>query len=152
MDADCLIKLTKSQLKELVCTNLTVVIPQIVKEEVVDNANDQPDAIIIKDNLDKNLIRVKKQKISYQKGEYAVYALFQQGNFDAICSDDKRFIKRLQVFNIPFITPAVFIPILLRDGKLKKKDATERLESLSPFISNEEYNIIKIILENWRVK
>jgi hypothetical protein len=152
MDADCLIKLTKSKLKELVCMNFTVVIPKIVKVEVIDNAHEQPDAIIIKENLEKKLITVNKQEFTSPKGEYAVFAIFQQGNYDAACSDDKRFIKRLEFFNIPYITPSVFIAILLRNGKLTKKDATEKLESLSPFISNEEYNVTKIILENWRDK
>jgi hypothetical protein len=50
MDADCLIKLTKAKLKEIVCNNFSVFIPQAVENEVVDNAGEHPDAIIIKKN------------------------------------------------------------------------------------------------------
>ncbi len=91
MDADCLIKLTKSRLKELVCKNFNVVIPQIVKEEVLDNAHMYPDALAISENLEKKLLSVYKLSTSLKKGEDAVFIIFQKGNFDAICSDDKRF-------------------------------------------------------------
>jgi hypothetical protein len=49
MDADCLIKLTKAGLKELVCRQDTVVIPNIVKYEVVDagKAKDCDDAYVV---------------------------------------------------------------------------------------------------------
>ena len=45
MDADCLIKLTKAGLKELVCKAFAVSIPRRVKEEVVDSgrAKDLPE-------------------------------------------------------------------------------------------------------------
>ncbi len=52
MDADCLIKRTKSNLKELVCRNFSVVVPQLVKGEVADNAFGHPDAQIITENRD----------------------------------------------------------------------------------------------------
>lgn len=151
MDADCLIKLTKSKLKELECKNFSVIIPQRVKEEVVDNAPGHLDATVIKKNLDKNLLTVNKFPSSLKKGEEAVFTIFQQGEYDAICSDDKRFIKKLRLIDIPYITPAVFIAVLLRTGKLTINEAQERLDSLSPFISDDEYYIIKLILENWRV-
>lgn len=152
MDADCLIKLTKAKLKELVCKNFTVIIPQIVKEEVIDNAQGYPDASVIEKNLGKDLLTVNKPVSSSKKGEDAIFTIYQGGEFDAICSDDKRFIKRLRLFDIPYITPSVFIAILLRSGKLTILEAGKKLDSLSPFISDDEYNTIKLILENWRVQ
>lgn len=152
MDTDCLIKLTKSKLKELVCRNFSVVIPQVVKEEVVDNAREYPDSMIIKENIEKSLLTINKMQSSAQKGEDAVFAIFQQGKFDAVCSDDKRFIKRLRLFDIPYITPSVFIAILLKKGKLTIKEAHKKLDSLSPFVSEDEYNVVKLVLENWRTQ
>ena len=149
MDADCLIKLTKSGLKELVCKNFSVVIPQLVKEETVDNAHVHPDAMVIKKNLEKKLITLDKLSSSFKKGEDAIFTVFQQGKYDGICSDDKRFIKRLRFFNIPYITPAVFIALLLRNDKITIKEAKEKLNSLSSFVSDEENSGIKTILENW---
>lgn len=151
MDADCLIKLTKSKLKELVCKNFSVVIPMLVKEEIIDNTKEHPDAVIIKENLQKGCLKLDQGSSSFKKGEDAVFAVFQQGKFDAICTDDKRFIKKLRLFDIPYITPVVFIAILLRSGKLTIMDARKRLEALSPFVSDDEYNAIKLILDNWRV-
>ena len=104
MDADCLIKLTKSNLKELICVNFSVIIPQIVKEEIVDNAKGHPDASVIQKNLERKLITLHKPPSSFKKGEDAIFAIFQQRDYDAIGSDDKRFIKRLRFFNIPYMT------------------------------------------------
>jgi len=151
MDTDCLIKLTKSKLKELVCSNFSVIIPQVVKEEVIDNAEEHPDAMIIKGNIETGLLSINKKQSSAQKGEDAVFTIFQQGKFDAVCSDDKRFIKRLRLFDIPYITPSVFIAILLKKGKLTIKEAHKKLDSLSPFVSEDEYNAIKLVLDNWRI-
>lgn len=152
MDTDCLIKLTKSTLKELVCGNFSVIIPQIVKEEVVDNAKGHPDAAIIKGNIETGLLTINKMRSSAQKGEDAVFAIFHQGKFDAVCSDDKRFIKRLRLFDIPYITPSVFIAILLKKGKLTIKEAHKKLDSLSPFVSEDEYYAVKLVLKNWRTQ
>ena len=152
MDADCLIKLTKSKLKELVCKNFSVSVPQVVKEEVVDNAEKHPDALIIKKNIESKLLTLNKMSLSAQKGEDALFATFQHGKFGAICSDDKRFLKRLQLFDIPYITPSVFINILLKDGEIILEEAYEKLDLLSPFISDDEYNAVKLVLEKWRMQ
>lgn len=149
MDADCLIKLTKSKLKELVCHNFSVAIPQVVGEEITYNAHEHLDAVIISENIENKLITVNTMPFLSKKGEDAIFSIFQQGGYDAICSDDKRFIKRLRFFNIPYITPAVFIALLLRGHKLTGGEAQKKLDCLSSFISDEEYNVIKAILENW---
>tara|TARA_B100000315_G_C14514751_1_gene558652 strand:+ start:207 stop:779 length:573 start_codon:yes stop_codon:yes gene_type:complete len=150
MDSDCLIKLTKARLKELVCKNFDIFIPQTVKREVIDNAAGYPDAEAIKENLEKGLVTLAKQKKTAVKGEDAVYEVFKEGPFDAICSDDKRFIKRLRFFDIPYITPSVFIGILIKKREITLKEAHKKLIALSLFISDDEYNAVKIILENWR--
>ena len=150
MDTDCLIKLTKSKLKELVCSNFSVIIPQAVKKEVIDNAGRHPDSIVVEENIANKLLTVDKMKTPSEKGEDAVFAVFQKGKYDAICSDDKRFIKRLRMIDIPYITPAVFIAILLKNGKMTLKEANEKLELLSPFVSEDEYYAVKLVLDNWR--
>lgn len=152
MDADCLIKLTKSALKELVCDNFSVVIPQAVKEEVIDDAGRYPDATIIQKNIDSGLLTMSKAQAPAEKGEEAVLGTFQRGKFDAVCSDDKRFIKRLRLFEIPYITPCVFIAILLKKGKLTVREARKRLDVLSPYVSEDEYSAVKLVLDNWRIQ
>ena len=152
MDADCLIKLTKSRLKETVCKNFSVVIPMYVKQEVVDNAGERPDSVIIGENIEKQLLSVDKSVTVAAKGEDAALSLYQQGGFDAVCSDDKKFIRKLRLLDVPYITPSVFIVILLKDGTLTVGSAMERLEDLSPFVSDDEYQTVKLVLENWRLQ
>ncbi len=152
MDADCLIKLAKSRLKEMVCKYFSVVIPFLVRNEVLDNAGDLPDAVIIRENINKKLLLVSKESMSSVKGEDAVLSLYRQGKFDAVCSDDKKFIKKLRLLDIPYITPSVFIVILLKEGILTVKGATERLDDLSLFVSDDEYHTVKLVLENWRLQ
>jgi hypothetical protein len=79
-------------------------------------------------------------------------SLYRQSKFDAVCSDDKKFIKKLRLLDIPYITPSVFIVILLKERILTVKDANERLDDLSPFISDDEYHTVKLVLENWRLQ
>jgi len=152
LDADCLIKLTKSRLKETVCKNFSVVIPMYVKQEVVDNAGERPDSVIIGENIEKQLLSVDKSVTVAAKGEDAALSLYQQGGFDAVCSDDKKFIRKLRLLDVPYITPSVFIVILLKDGTLTVGSAMERLEDLSPFVSDDEYQTVKLVLENWRLQ
>ena len=61
MDADCLIKLTKSGLKEPICRTEKVIIPRGVKHEVVDAGRnkDYPDAGIVE--VIPILVAVEKQ-------------------------------------------------------------------------------------------
>jgi rRNA-processing protein FCF1 len=150
MDADCLIKFTRTGLKETVCTHLSVVIPQVVKREVVDLGKNHPDSIVIKDNLDKGLLSLSSVETRKAKGEEAALTIFQKGGSDAILSDDKRFIRLLRALDVPYLTPAVCIVILLKQGKINLQDALEKLELLSHFISSDEYNTVKWALDTWR--
>ena len=150
MDSDCLIKLVKSSLKEIVLRSFAVEIPPLVKKEVVDDSTKQPDAVIVKNNLEKKLLTVSRPTRAASKGEEAVFDVFQSGQYDAICTDDKRFIKRLRLFDLPYLTPAVLIAVMLRQGKITAKEAQEKLESLAPLISDEEYLTMKRFFANWR--
>jgi hypothetical protein len=69
-------------------------------------------------------------------------AIFQSGGFDAVCSDDKRFIRLLRALGIPHITPAVCVFLLLKQGKINLADAVEKLELLRPFIRSDEYHTV----------
>lgn len=148
MDADCLIKLTKAKLKEKVCSSFAVIIPQRVKEEVVDQGKSHPDSVMVRENLDKGRLTISRAGGVEQKGEEAVLAVFRQGGFEAVCSDDKKFIKKLRLFDVPYLTPAVFIPVMMKKGMLEGKEAHERLKALSPFISEDEYSIVKLKLDS----
>ncbi len=130
----------------------SVSIPEAVKEEVVDDAGEYPDAVIIRRNIGEGLLKVSSIHASEEKGEEAVLTVFKKGKFDAVCSDDKRFIKRLRLFEIPYITPVVFIAILLKKGKLPIREAHKKLDLLSPYVSEAEYDTVKLVLDNWRLQ
>lgn len=155
MDADCLIKLTKAGLKEDACNSFDVTIPHLVKEEIVDRgkAKNLPDAFVIESNIIKKLILVdKKRDQAIDVGEKEAVALFQNGGYEAIGSDDRRFIKQLRLFSIPYITPAVFIALMLKQGDITHAYAEERLLALSAYISENEYFAVKSFIEKWRSK
>ena len=147
-----MIKLVKSSLKEPVCANFSVMIPQLVYKEIIEDGKEHPDAVVVRNNLERKLLTRSKQEVQVGKGEEAVYAVFQKGNYDAICSDDKRFTKRLRLFDIPYLTPAVLIALLLKKQKITVEEALNKLESLSPMISDEEYSTVKVVLETWRIE
>jgi rRNA-processing protein FCF1 len=149
MDSDCLIKLAKSGLKEIICKNFQITIPAIVKYETVEQGRGHPDAEIIDENIRKGLIRVKETPHT-EKGEDAVYFLFQNEKYSAICSDDRKFIRRLKIFDVPYITPAVLIAVLLKKKKITRTTSLQMLEKIRPFISDEEYSIVRIFIDTWR--
>jgi hypothetical protein len=149
MDADCLIKLTKAGLKERVCEVFSLCIPHRVKEEVVDNGKVKqlPDAVMIDENIARGRIKVfasrGKNKID---GEQEAVALFRNGGFDAIGSDDKQFIRQLKLFGIPYFTPATCIAIMYKQGTMKSIDALKGLDDLAPHISESEYHTVKLFI------
>jgi len=147
MDADCLIKLTKAKLKETVCSSFAVVIPREVKREVVDEGRGHPDATVAAENLRRRLLRVSPRKTSERKGEEAALSLFRRGKYDAICTDDKRFVRRLRALDVPYITPAVFVLLLVQSKQLAHDEACIRLDELAPFVSQDEYAFVKVKLD-----
>ncbi|MBN2033052.1 MAG: hypothetical protein JW836_07235, partial [Deltaproteobacteria bacterium] len=102
-------------------------------------------------NIGKGLLRVDDRAVGNVKGEESVVVLYQTGGFDAICSDDKRFIKKLKLLGIPYMTPAVFVAVLLQDKRLTKPEAEEKLDALSPFISSDEHLTVQLFIQNWRM-
>ena len=153
MDADCLIKLTKAGLKEEVCNAFTITIPRRVEEEVVDQGKrkDLPDAFVIERNISAGLLAVRSAGGSKATiGEKEAILLYQQGGFEAIASDDRRFVRQLRAFDIPYLTPAVVLAVMVKKNIMKVSDALQRLEALSPYISENEYYAVKLALEAWR--
>ncbi len=153
MDADCLIKLTKAGLKEEVCKAFAVTIPQRVKEEVVEQGKrkDLPDALVIERNISAGLVTVRSAgggKTSL--GEKEAILLYQKGGYDAIASDDRRFVRQLRTFDVPYLTPAVIVVLMVKNNILKVPDALLRLDALSHYISESEYYSVKLALEAWR--
>jgi rRNA-processing protein FCF1 len=139
MDADCLIKLTKAGLKEQVCEAWKVVIPAIVRRETTEQAPRMPDAARIKQNIADGRIAVNETRVGAAKGEEAALRLYQAGGFDAVASDDARFIRQLRGLGVPYAVPAVIVVRLCRDGSMAMDRALEALASLRPHISPDQH-------------
>jgi len=152
MDTDCLIKLTKAGLKEMVCRNFTIFVPPAVKHEALETADRHPDAEVIKKNILAGLINVRSEsKQAAESGEDAIMDALSAGSYETVCSDDKKFIRRMRVMGVPYVTPAVFLPLLVERTVLTVEEAYERLDTLSSFISDEETHTVRLFLERWGV-
>ncbi|MBM3789673.1 MAG: hypothetical protein FJW35_04890 [Acidobacteria bacterium] len=150
MDSDCLIKLAKAGLKETVCSGFTVVIPQLVKKEVVDNGRAHPESAVVAANMERGLLSVARESRGENIGEDAALKLYRKGGFDAVASDDHRFLKKLKTMGIAYVTPGVFLFLMTRNNKMSIAEALEKLEALAPFISRDEYVVVKLKLEAYR--
>jgi rRNA-processing protein FCF1 len=139
MDADCLIKLTKAGLKEHVCEAWKVVIPAIVRRETVEQAPGLPDAARIKQNIAAGRIAVNEAHVRAAKGEEVVLHLYQGGGFDAVASDDARFIRQLRGLGVPYAVPAVIVVRLCREGILTADLALKALAELRPHIGPDQH-------------
>lgn len=150
MDADCLIKLTKARIKEEVCRAFRVFIPGNVCREVLRNATEHPECGVVLANLQSGaLVEVESRKLA-GKGEESVLDAFQTGSYAGIASDDKRFIKKLRILGVPYITPAVFVLLLTSRAGLSVSAALEMLERLAPLISDDEVAVVRLKLESRR--
>jgi len=155
MDSDCLVKLAKAGAKEFVVGAMTVHIPDRVKREVVDEVRGRhyQDAVVIEDNIDQGRIGIiahqKKipSTIPVLKGESEVMSLYLRGGYDAVASDDRRFLRKLEAEKIPYLTPASCIIYLYRNKRLGKTAVLDLLDALQHFISNDEYAIARFYME-----
>lgn len=70
-----------------------------------------------------------------------------EGGYDAIASDDRRFLKKLEAANIPYLTPSACIIFLYKNGAVVKSEALDMIEELRLLISREEYMIARFVME-----
>jgi len=150
MDADCLIKLTKAQLKETVCAAFEVVVPSRVRQEVMLNASEHPECSVVEKNLRSGGLAEVPGDCPDAKGEDAVLAVYQSGSYAGVASDDKRFVRKLQLLGVPYITPAVFVFLLVRQEQLGLDNGFAKLEQLSPMVSDQEIAVVKLKLASLR--
>jgi rRNA-processing protein FCF1 len=150
MDADCLIKLTKAGLKELVCQHDEISIPLAVKMEVVDAGKKKghPDAELVEENMAKGLISLAKELTSsHPKGDPALIATFNRGRYRAIATDDAKLIRILRSAGIPYLLPALLIYSVYKRGLIDQATGKDWLNMLWAFVSEDEYTMTKLLLE-----
>ena len=146
MDSDCLIKLAKAGLKERVCTAWEVSIPSAVRRETVEQAPGLPDARRIGENIAAGRLTVVGEDADPEKGEEAALMLYRSGGFDAVATDDARFIRYLRGLSVPFAVPSVLLVMLRQAGALSATEAAGALSALRPHISGEEHAAAYLML------
>ncbi|MEM2959091.1 MAG: hypothetical protein QW261_12405 [Candidatus Jordarchaeaceae archaeon] len=154
IDLDSLIKLTKVGVKDIILDNVEVYLPPKVREECVTVAKKEgfADAFEIDENLRRDRIREKEsvrnpdveeeiKNFGLGEGEADVFRLFKSGNFDAVSSDDSKFIRILNAFNIPYLTPSAVILHIYWKGALNLEETREIIKKLKNLVSEEEYHL-----------
>jgi hypothetical protein len=152
MDSDSLIKLTKAEAKEIVLESIEAHIPPKVFEVVVTIPKEEgyPDAFLIEESLQRGLLAIGKSgedqhieemitgmRMGY--GEADVFRLYKSGSFDAISSDDSRFLKIIDALSVPYLTPSALIVYLFDKKILSGTDAKMYINNLKEMVSEEEY-------------
>jgi len=150
MDSDCLIKLIKAGLKESICQQYEIFVPFVIKKEVVDAGKKKgvSDAELAEKNIEKGIISVVgKESSAHMKGEQALIENFKRGSYNAIATDDAKLIRLLRTTGTPYILPGLFIYSLYQRNIIDQKTALKWLEDLSGFVSEDEYSMIRFLLE-----
>ena len=146
MDSDCLIKLAKAGLKECVCVAWQICIPALVRRETVERAPALQDAMQIRDNIASGRLTVVGGGAPAKQGEDEVLRLYRAGGFDAVATDDARFIRRLRGLGVPYAVPGAIVVQLRQAGALSLAEAERALAALRPHISAEEHAVAQLVL------
>jgi len=152
MDADCLIKLTKADLKEPVCAAFRIAIPATVRREVMAHASEHTECAVVRANLERGALIEVSDGGRGVKGEEAVLVAYRSGPYVGVASDDKRFVRKLRIMGIPYITPAVFLFLLAAKARMSVAEAVTALDRLTPMISNDEVAVVRLKLESLKEK
>lgn len=157
VDADALIKLIKAGAKEIVSEAVELWIPPKVHREVIveGKRGGHPDAIEAEANVMRRKVRLiahRRRLVSSEArllfgGEREVLSAFRGGGFDAVVSDDQRFLMRLDGFAVPFFTPGALLVVLARRGRLERERVAMVLERLRAWISADEYALCRMAIE-----
>ena len=149
MDSDCLIKITKAGLKDLIGRRYQIFIPDIVQKEVVTAGKEKgcEDALIVEKNIKANIINVSESQSNFKNGDDALVDQFRKSDYDVAATDDAKLIRRLIANDISFILPALIIFKLFTDKQIDRASFSKAMDKLAPFISKDEYSTVMLLAE-----
>jgi hypothetical protein len=102
-------------------------------------ASHLPEALRIAGNISTGCLAVHAFDDEHAQGEDTVLLLFKGGGFDAVATDDARFIRRLRGLGVPYAVPAVIVVRLKLEGALTADQAMDALAALRQHISAEQH-------------
>lgn len=157
MDADALVKLTKAGAKELVTSAFSVVIPELVRDEVVTEGKElgHVDGLQVEDNIRLGKIQVvpampehgTSRVLTHAKGDRALLSHATRGRYAAVVTDDAALLNRLKTLGISATVPAALLLAAGRRRRLAAREIRSFLDELRPHISSEEYVTCILTLE-----
>ena len=157
MDAMTVIHLSKITLLRSLVENMGVVIPRkVFKESVKDSLGRYNDALItdglIREGkimvLDVNVDRIKEiERFGMTGGEAEAVALYLDGKYDAIASDDDVVRENRTLLNLKVIGTPSIVKWMFEEGIIAKKKAVEGLEELKKISWFERGLLDRIIAE-----
>ena len=148
IDADCIIKITKAGLKATILDCFDAYMLEKVRQEVVEEGLEKgcEYAMVVKNNIIKGKLKIVESLIDVS-GDEAIIRTFNRTEYDFVGTDDKKFIKKLKVLDIPYLVPGLLIYHLFQLNEITKEEGLYFLEKLSLFISDDEYQIVRFLLE-----
>jgi len=99
---------------------------------------------------DKKNIKNVLKELNLKNGDADVVKCYLNGQFDAISSDDSKFLRILDALDVPYLTPSSLILYVYRKEKITQKETIEGLIRLKKYISDEEYYLAMNIFEELR--
>ncbi|MBI4146723.1 hypothetical protein HY489_05295 [Candidatus Woesearchaeota archaeon] len=143
-DADGLIKLARSGVLSAIIAFAKCAIPEQVYQEVMKGKEKMyEDAFVIERLIEEKSIKVVKIASSdaggLGQGERSVLALAKKSRFDAVISDDQKFLKVLESEGISYVIPTDMIAVMAMKRRLTKAQAHEALDAIRPFVRESNY-------------
>lgn len=140
-DAMVIIHLAKITLLEKSCDYFKhAVISELVYKEAVKMEKEYPEAIIIKELVEKKKIKVKKiakkmllnraNQYNIQRGEAESVALYWQKKAEFLATDDDNVRKKCVILNLKMIGTPVIIFKLYRKGVISEEKFKESISQL----------------------
>jgi hypothetical protein len=130
-----------------------VTIPFVVKQEVVDAGKSKgtPDAEWVEKNIQRGILHVivarKSGSTFPSRGDQALIETFHLGGYDVIATDDFKLIRSLKSIGIRWTLPGLLIYSLYQRKTIDKVTGLDWLEKLASFISDDEYSMVRLLLE-----
>jgi hypothetical protein len=81
------------------------------------------------------------------KGDQALMTAFKKGRYNAVATDDAKLSRILKAAGIRVVLPALLIYAVYKEGLIDRETSLNWLSRLAPFISEDEYSMTRIILE-----
>jgi predicted nucleic acid-binding protein len=151
-DADGLIKMNKAGILATLAQHARLFIgPEVFREVITaGKAQGYLDAIEIEHVVEQHMYRTEPQSdvptdlrlpaSNFGTGEREALALYESEDADAILSDDRGFLSALEMYQIPYVTPAAVVVVLCEWQALSVEAARHVLALLRPLIRNEQYH------------